>query len=226
MITKNLGDVLFRVDIHDVYTILKKKPQLFAGYAVVNMDENKVLHTVSERYTLKTNEYLIESVRKFYPDILFDFAHYDNNKSYFHIYFTIQSKVTGLWQWAIEIINAYNGKTAPKINLAFKHLEKKLYVYTNVTAMILPDKVKLNGHKLLAERLNEQSLNMLAREKAFMPKRYVHLLTPPKMDILAAVAEWQNSSHPLARDWMAETIGYYAGNFNLNFKGEINGTNT
>lgn len=192
MVTKDLQDVLFKVDLLPVYTVIKKKPELFAGYAVVNLDENKVLKTVSDRYELRTNEVLIGEVKQFYP-ISFDFAHFDNKKSYFHIYFTIPTKITGQWQWAIEIINAYDCKTAPKKNVAFRHIVSGYYIFTNqpvindLSFTNIIETVKTLENKLIEPRNGTSA--------------YVQ-----NMQILEGIDKWKGKSHQLARNWLAEFI--------------------
>lgn len=192
MVTKDLQDVLFKVDLLPVYTVIKKKPELFAGYAVVNLDENKVLKTVSDRYELRTNEVLIGEVKQFYP-ISFDFAHFDNKKSYFHIYFTIPTKITGQWQWAIEIINAYDCKTAPKKNVAFRHIVSGYYIFTNqpvindLSFTNIIETVKTLENKLIEPRNGTSA--------------YVQ-----NMQILEGIDKWKGKAHQLARNWLAEFI--------------------
>ena len=210
MITRKLEDVLFHVDIHEVYTVIKKKPQLFAGYAIINTDENRILHTVSEKYLLRTNEYLINCVKKFFPDIKFDFAHYDNDKAYFHIYFVLPSNVTGVWQWAIEIINSYNTQASPKINVAFKSLKNDTYIYTNVTLInVSYDDLRTDVHQHIIEEFSENALQEKTHNlRSLTLPRYVQNKCNSDT-VLEGVAKWQKKSHSLARNWLAETMTLY-----------------
>lgn len=213
MVTTNLQDVLFKVDLSPVYTVVKKKPELFAGYAVVNLDENKVLKTVSDRYELRTNEVLISEVKQFYP-LSFDFAHFDNKKSHFHIYFTIPTKVTGQWQWAIEIINAYDCKTAPKKNVAFKHIISGYYTFTN--------KPVINDLSFteVMDILKNTDASCLCKYNTPFPS-YIYQAqkseTVEQIDVLAGIELWRQKSHQLARNWLAESVD------NLLAKEKING---
>lgn len=199
MVTKNLQDVLFKVDLHPVYTVHKKKPELFAGYAVINLDENKILKTVSDKYELRTNSDLIESALR-YARLVFDFAHYNNDKSYFHIYFVFPDKVSGEWQWAVEIINAYDCKTAPKLNVAFKHIGTGEYLYTNI---------QLTSTTVYTELLNKLSpFHSLKPIGGDTPKHNTPIYIKPLVygDMLLAVQIWQKKSHQLARNWLADEI--------------------
>lgn len=209
MVTTDLQDVLFTVDLLPVYTVMKKKPELFAGYAVVNLDENKVLKTVSDRYELRTNEVIIDAVKKLYP-ISFDFAHFDNKKSYFHIYFTIPTKVTGQWQWAIEIINAYDCKTAPKVNVCFKHIVHKNYTFTNHRLMmgdIESPHVNPTAHEEIIQALQTKDISDIIKYGKNSAPEYVadaFIIN----GIVVGMANWLNKSHQSARNWLAEGVDY------------------
>ncbi len=217
MVTKNIQDILFRVDLHPVYTVIKNKPGLFAGYAVINLDENKILKTVSDRYELRTNQDIIDTAKEIYPNITFDYAHFDNKKSYFHIYFLHSSKLTRGWQWGIEIINAYDCKTAPKINVCFKHTKNNCYLYTNIR--VRNDDSYTNAIEAFD---NYQEYNNYANhyEVARIPI-YVNGLI--RIDVLDGVKKWGEKSHHLARNWAAEATTQFIRKHKEN---KINGANT
>jgi hypothetical protein len=204
MITHNIQDILFKVDLCSVYTVTKNKPELFAGYAVINLNENKILKTVSDRYELRTNQDIINSVKEMYPNITFDYAHIDNKKAYFHIYFLHNSKLTGEWQWGIEIINAYDCKTAPKINVCFKHIVHKYYIYTNIH--IRADHSYTDVIKSFPEyRELHNYVDCYSRERVPL---YVDELV--HLDVLAGIEKWRQKSHHLARNWAAEAVTQFA----------------
>jgi len=217
MVTKDLQDILFKVDLCPVYTVIKKKPELFAGYAVTNLDENKILKTVSDRYELTTNQDMIDTAKEMYPEITFDYAHFDNNKSYFHIYFLHKSKLTGLWQWGVELINAYDCKTAPKINVCFKHIKFNYYLYTNIHT---------KGDWAYTEVLEafeeykdlHDSVNSYQRARV---PTYANQLV--STDVLLGIEVWRQKSHHLARNWVAEAITHFV---RKHKESKINGTNT
>lgn len=209
MVTTNLQDVLFKVDLHPVYTVLKKKPELFAGYAVINLDENKILKTVSTRYELRTNAELIERAIQLCGNLTFDFAHLDNKKSYFYIYFLYPSQLTGQWQWAVEIINAYDCKTAPKINVCFKHIVHKYYAFTNVS---LETSIIPRPHEYVIGTFGEEKGDVSYRRWAQPFPAYIYHIQKPQttadIDILAGIELWRQKSHQQARNWLADEIDY------------------
>ena len=219
---KEINDTFFRVKKVSCFADVSKNNKIFSNYAIVNLDDNKIVSSVSDSFSLITNETLLDKIKSF-TGLSAQFVYTDGKT--FH-YLTELYEPTENLLYGYEIINSYDGHTLRQCNIVYYHRKTDAFIFTDASHIIdietSPKWTHINAPKDIWKKLSskEKKLQLIfPADSPLIPAKYTSytpttVIIPANqaMAVLAfcpLLAIWRESNFLNARKFSIKLFNHY-----------------